>query len=105
MYSLLAARFVSTAFLLLLALVLGKKIVPERRAVPIVLLIGGMDMTANCMYVLATYAGYLSIAAVLTSLYPASTVLLARVVLGERLAALQKVGVALALAGVALIAS
>jgi drug/metabolite transporter (DMT)-like permease len=54
--------------------------------------------------VFATYAGYLSIAAVLTSLYPGSTVFLARYILGERLSASQKFGVAFALAGVALIA-
>jgi drug/metabolite transporter (DMT)-like permease len=78
--------------------------VPVASTLPIVLLCGTLDMSANVFYVLAAYAGYLSIAAVLTSLYPASTVFLARFILGERLANIQKFGVALALAGVALIA-
>jgi drug/metabolite transporter (DMT)-like permease len=76
-----------------------------RSTVSIILLAGAIDMSANVLYVLAANAGYLSIAAVLTSLYPASTVFLARIVLGERLALVQKIGVAFALTGVVLIAT
>lgn len=104
LYPLACARFGSIVFLLLVALVLRKGVVPAASTLAIVLIGGAVDMTANVLYVLAAYAGYLSIAAVLTSLYPASTVFLARFVLGERLGNVQKVGVALALAGVALIA-
>ncbi len=104
LYPLVSARLASTLFLLLTALVLRQSVTPVRSGVPIILLAGAIDVTANCLYVLATYAGYISIAAVLTSLYPASTVFLARVVLGERLAALQKAGVVCALIGVAMIA-
>lgn len=104
LYPLLFARLGSVALLLLVALALRRGIVPAA-SLPIVLLAGLIDMSANILYVLAAYAGYLSIAAVLTSLYPASTVFLARIILGERLAKVQKIGVALALAGVALIAT
>ena len=104
LYPLLFARFASSLFLLLLALLLRKQIAPVRETVWLIVVAGAIDMTANCLYVLAVYAGYLSIAAVLTSLYPASTVFLARVVLKERLSAIQRTGVAFALAGVALIA-
>ena len=103
-YPLLSARAASTAFLALAALVSRQSIVPARASVAIIVFAGGLDMTANGLYLYASYAGYLSIAAVLTSLYPASTVFLARAVLGERLAGVQKAGVALALAGVVLIA-
>lgn len=105
LYPLVTARLASTAFLLLIALALRKPITPVRSTVPIILIAGTIDMIANCLYVYATYAGYLSIAAVLTSLYPASTVFLARIVLAERLSLIQKFGVGFALAGVALIAS
>jgi drug/metabolite transporter (DMT)-like permease len=104
LYPLLFARLASSLFLLLLALLLRKQIAPARDTVRLIVVAGAIDMTANCLYVLAVYAGYLSIAAVLTSLYPASTVFLARIVLKERLSAIQKTGVAFALAGVALIA-
>jgi drug/metabolite transporter (DMT)-like permease len=104
-YPLVCARFASAALLLIAALAARRAIVPGRAVIGIVLFTGAIDMCANLLYLLATYAGYLSIAAVLTSLYPASTVFLARFVLGERLARVQKMGVALALAGVALIAS
>jgi drug/metabolite transporter (DMT)-like permease len=78
---------------------------PNGGALGLIVTGGAIDMIANMLYVLAVHAGYLTVAVVLTSLYPASTVFLARVVLKERLQLQQKVGVALALAGVALIAS
>lgn len=105
LYPLLFARATSVLLLALTAAGLRRTVFPVAASMPIVLLGGAIDMTANVLYVLAAYAGYLSIAAVLTSLYPASTVFLARFVLGERLANVQKLGVALALAGVALIAA
>jgi len=61
---------------------------------------GTFDVVANGLYVSAAHRGLLSIVAVLSSLYPASTVVLARVVLGERLHAMQLVGLAVAALGV-----
>lgn len=78
---------------------------PAPGQLPRIALAGVLDMGANVLYVLAARQGLLSLVAVLVSLYPASTVLLARVVLGERLAGLQRAGLALAAAGIALIAA
>lgn len=78
---------------------------PARGQLPRIALAGVLDMGANVLYVLAARQGLLSLVAVLVSLYPASTVLLARLVLGERLAGLQRAGLALAAAGIALIAA
>jgi drug/metabolite transporter (DMT)-like permease len=64
---------------------------------------GALDMLANVLYLLATRSTELAIAVTLVSLYPASTVLLARVVLKERLSTLQVLGMVGALAAVALI--
>lgn len=105
LYPIVSARVGSIVLLSLIALVLRRSVVAAPAALGVIALAGALDMTANALYVLAAYAGYLSIAAVLTSLYPASTVFLARIVLGERLGTLQKAGVAFALAGVALIAA
>jgi drug/metabolite transporter (DMT)-like permease len=66
--------------------------------------VGLLDMAANLLFLLASRQGLLSIVAVLTSLYPASTVLLARVVLHERLSPVQVGGLLAAGAGVVLIA-
>jgi drug/metabolite transporter (DMT)-like permease len=68
-------------------------------------LIGGCDITANGTYALAASRGDLSIAAVLASLYPVVTALLARGILAERLRTVQGVGVVAALGGVLLLSS
>jgi len=64
---------------------------------------GAIDAAANVCYVLATRAGLFGLAVVITSLYPGMTVLLARVVLGERMRWLQRAGLLLAAAGVVLV--
>jgi drug/metabolite transporter (DMT)-like permease len=64
---------------------------------------GALDIFANVLYLLATREGMLTIAATLTSLYPASTILLARLVLGERLRRIQIAGLACAGLGVVLL--
>lgn len=64
---------------------------------------GSLDMLANVLYLVAVRQGQLSVIATLASLYPASTVLLARVVLRERLTLLQTIGIAGALTAIALI--
>lgn len=66
---------------------------------------GILDMTANALYLLAARRGLIALVAVLSSLYPASTVLLARLVLKERLLRLQVAGLGLAATGVTLIAT
>jgi drug/metabolite transporter (DMT)-like permease len=64
-----------------------------------------LDAGANVAMLLALHASYLSLAGVLMSLYPAATVLLAIVVLRERVTVWQAVGMVLALASVAMIAA
>lgn len=64
---------------------------------------GALDMIANALYLLAVRIGPLSAVVTLSSLYPASTVLLARATLGERLSAWQTAGVVTALLAVVLI--
>jgi drug/metabolite transporter (DMT)-like permease len=64
---------------------------------------GVIDVIANLCYVAATRTGSFGLAVVLASLYPGVTVLLARVVLGERLRWIQRVGLGLAAFGVILV--
>jgi drug/metabolite transporter (DMT)-like permease len=65
---------------------------------------GLIGAPATILYVVATHRGLLAIAAVISSLYPAVTIMLARVLLGERLTAVRLAGLALAAAAVTLIA-
>jgi drug/metabolite transporter (DMT)-like permease len=68
-------------------------------------LVGVLDVTANGLYALATRHGLLSVVAVLGSLYPAMTVILARTVLHERVSRPQQAGVLAILAGVAAVSA
>jgi drug/metabolite transporter (DMT)-like permease len=72
-------------------------------AVPVLVLVGLGDNGANALFSLATTHGYLSVVAVLGYIYPAFTVFLAHLFLGERLSRTQAVGAAAALAGAALL--
>ena len=103
LWPLLGARITGIA---LLAGLLGRRrpAAPDARAVGIGLVSGLLDITANVLFLLATQTGMLVLVAVLTSLYPVGVVLLARTVLGERLARLQWVGVASAVGATILIA-
>ena len=71
----------------------------------VLVLVGLLDMAANAMFAVASTKGLVSVVAVLASLYPVTTILLARLVLRERLHALQRAGAVGALAGVALISA
>lgn len=76
---------------------------PSRDALPLVAVSGGLDMLANILFLLATRSGLLTIAALLTSMYPIVVVVLARHLLAERLGRHQQVAVALSLAAIAVI--
>jgi drug/metabolite transporter (DMT)-like permease len=78
---------------------------PGLRDLGIAAFIGWTDAGANGLYGLATRQGLVSVVAVLASLYPAVTVLLARVVHDERLRGVQATGVAFTLCGVVLLAA
>src|SRR5581483_5223326 len=73
---LLTARLASIGFLLIIGLATRSSIIPQNRTLPLITFGGTIDMTANAFYIFAVEKGFLSIAAVLTSLYPASTVFL-----------------------------
>jgi drug/metabolite transporter (DMT)-like permease len=75
----------------------------DKRTVGAAAAAGIVDMGANVLYLLASQMGSLPVAVTLSSLYPASTVALARIVLGERLHRVQVVGMACALVAVACI--
>jgi drug/metabolite transporter (DMT)-like permease len=78
---------------------------PTFNVLPYMIVSGILDSLGNALFVLATHRGRLDVAAVLSSLYPASTVVLAWIVLKERASRLQLLGMALALISVAMIAS
>ncbi len=80
-----------------------KLVWPGARLAGFVLLSGALDGGGNAFYLAAAHVGDLGIVSTISSLYPATTILLARYVLGERISLPQAVGVASALAAIAAI--
>jgi uncharacterized membrane protein len=78
---------------------------PPLPVLPALVAVGLADVSANVLFGLASTRGLLAVVSVLASLYPVVTVVLARIVLGERLAISQRVGGAGAIAGAALVAA
>ena len=100
LWPLVSARIASVSFFGLVAAV-AKTAVRMNTPVALTAAAGGvLDMTANLMYLLATRVGPLTLVVTLSSLYPASTVLLARVVLHERITRRQWAGIACALVAI-----
>lgn len=105
MWPLATARGVSFALFAAIALAAGRSVRMPAAVVSLAVVGGVLDMFANLLYLVATRHGQLSVVVTLSSLYPASTVLLARTVLGERLSWLQTAGVVCAFVAVVLIVS
>lgn len=97
------ARGVSSLLAVLAAIVVGASLRPGVIHVPVLVAVGLCDVGANVLFGLASTRGLLSVVAVLAALYPIVTVGLAALLLHERIAPAQRVGVAGALAGAALI--
>jgi drug/metabolite transporter (DMT)-like permease len=105
MWPILAARLVSTTIFGVLALTRRESLRMPASVLALVILSGTVDMLANALYLAAARQGPLSVVVTLSSLYPASTVLLARIALGERLNSWQITGVGCALGAIVLIVS
>jgi drug/metabolite transporter (DMT)-like permease len=103
-WAVLVSRAVATVLAVAAAARLGRLRVP-RAQLPVVATIGVFDVGANGLLATALTKGYVSIVSVVASLYPVVTVGLAVSVLRERPVRVQVAGIALALAGVALIAA
>ena len=105
MWPLIVGRSVSVPLFGLMAARTPQRVRLELRVATTAAGCGMVDMLANALYLIATRHGPLSLVATLASLYPASTVLLARLTLGERLSGSQALGVVCALVAVVLIVS
>lgn len=105
LWPLVFARASATALVVLIALLSRNLRPPSGTPLRLAVLAAFIDVGANIAMLLALQAALLSLAGVLMSLYPAATVLLAIVVLRERVTRWQALGMVLALAAVAMIAA
>ncbi|MGA2481096.1 MAG: EamA family transporter [Spirochaetia bacterium] len=103
LWPLASARVATITITVVYALARSRPLLPRGGDWAVLLLSGALDMGANIAFLLASRLGMLSIAAVVAALYPGPTVFLACIVFRERLTVPRVAGLALALAGVALI--
>jgi drug/metabolite transporter (DMT)-like permease len=105
MWPLAPARVASLAVIALGAPLLRTPLLPETAILPFAALVGVIDMAANVLFLLAVRRGLLSLVSVVIALYPAVTVIGARLVFDERIHRLQLLGLALAAISVSLLAA
>lgn len=105
LWPLLAARASAVSSGMMFAALAKRSIRLDRSVLPLILIGGVTDMLANVLYLLATQRGLLSVVATLTSLYPGATVVLAAIVLRERLRPVQLAGLACAAVAIVLMTS
>jgi len=105
MWPLVAARISSISLFTIIALVAQRTLWMNRPAATTATFGGALDMAANAVYMIAARIGPLSIVVTLASLYPAATVILARLLLKEHLSRAQMAGMLCALVAVLLIVS
>lgn len=105
LWPLVLAQTTSAVAVVVLAALLGATLWPIPRAAWRAWPGGPLGAAAMVLFALATASGLLTVAAVLTSLYPAVTILLAVLLLGERILRLQAVGLALCALCVGLVAA
>jgi drug/metabolite transporter (DMT)-like permease len=103
-WAVVVARTSSTLVALCAVLVVSVPVRPPSRLMPSIVAVGLFDTTANVLVAFATTHGSAGIVAVLSALYPLTTILLARAFLSERLDRTRRIGGVLALAGAALVA-
>ncbi len=104
LWPLAVAQGAAAVVVVLLAVALREAWVPRDRLAWRAVVMGPLGATATTAFLLATREGLLSVVSVISSLYPATTVLLATLVLKERIQAWQGVGLALAASAVTLVA-
>lgn len=105
LWPIVAVRLASIALLVAVAAIARQKKMPAGDQIPLVALVGLFETGGTLLFVMAARSGRLDIAAILASLYPAITALMARWVLKERLQRIQWIGIAVALGAVALIST
>ena len=104
-WAVVAARSTSVTIAVAAAIVLSTSLRAPRSLLPILVGVAAFDTGANVCVAFATTKGAVGVVAVLSALYPVVTVVLARLVLAERLSGARRVGGGVAIAGAALVAA
>lgn len=102
LWTMIASRLAGTLLLWIVVLARRESFSVPRAAWLVVFLNATLDLAGNFFYILASQAGRLDVSAMLSSLFPGSTILLAWIILKERITRMQAIGILLALTAIAL---
>ncbi len=102
-WPLVAGRLAACTVLAGFAIATRRRLIPAAAPWGLLVLAGGLDVGGNFFFLSAVQTGRLDIAAVLVSLYPAVTVLLAMLIVKEKMTRVQAISVAMAIVAIALI--